>query len=42
MKDSWQQLCVGDVITIKRDNKFVCVFVAGIPEHPITHNFDVI
>ena len=36
MKESWQQLCVGDVITIKRDGKFVCVFVSGIPEYPIT------
>ena len=36
MKECWQQLCVGDVITIKRNNKFVCVFVSGIPEHPIT------
>jgi hypothetical protein len=36
MKENWQQLCVGDVITIKKDNKFVCVFVADTPVHPIT------
>ena len=36
MKESWQQLCVGDVITIKRDSKFACVFVSDTPELPIT------
>tara|TARA_B100000035_G_scaffold249473_1_gene218289 strand:- start:6832 stop:7275 length:444 start_codon:yes stop_codon:yes gene_type:complete len=36
MKESWQQLCVGDVITIKRGNKFACVFVSDIPGYPIT------
>ena len=36
MKESWEQLCIGDVITVKRKDKFVCVFVSDIPGYPIT------
>ena len=34
MKNDWEQLCVGDVVTIKRNNKFICVFVSDVPDYP--------
>lgn len=36
MKEGWEQICVGDVITIRRKNKFICVFASEVPPHPIT------
>jgi len=41
MKKGWEELCVGDVITIKRKNKFICVFVSDTPPHPITKGEDI-
>jgi len=36
MKKGWEEISVGDVITIKRKDKFICVFASDVPAHPIT------
>ena len=36
MKNGWESLCVGDIITIKKGNKYKCVYVIDAPPHPIT------
>ena len=36
MKKGWEEISVGDVITIKRKDKFICVFASDVPAYPIT------
>lgn len=36
MKKEWQDICTGDVITVKRNNKHICVYVSDIFTRPLT------
>lgn len=38
MERSWEEICVGDVITVKVKNKHACVYVADIPGRPLTRS----
>ena len=36
MEENWQEICTGDVITVKRDNKHICVYVSDVFVRPLT------
>ena len=36
MKSEWEEICTGDVITVKRKNKHICVYVADVFARPLT------
>lgn len=36
MEKNWEEICTGDIITVKRNNKHICVYVSDTFVRPLT------